>query len=61
NTYLTALEADSSTCYKISGHAVSDNKISVMMRSLPSTCIFLQPELLSIIKLDNYHEFTLKS
>ena len=61
NTYLTALEAESSTSYKISGHAVSDNKIAVMMRSLPSTGIFLQPELLSIKKVDNYQEFTLKS
>ena len=61
NTYLTALEAESSTSYKISGHAVSDNKIAVMMRSLPSTGIFLQPELLSIKKVDNYQEFSLKS
>ena len=61
NTYLTALEAEGPTSYKISGHAVSDNKIAVMMRSLPSTGIFLQPELLSIKKVDNYQEFTLKS
>ena len=61
NTYLTALEAESPTSYKISGHAVIDNKIAVMMRSLPSTGIFLQPELLSIKKVDNYQEFTLKS
>ena len=61
NTYLTALEAESPTNYKISGHAISDNKIAVMMRSLPSTGIFLQPELLSIKKVDNYQEFTLKS
>ena len=61
NTYLTVLEAESPTSYKISGHAVSDNKIAIMMRSLPSTGIFLQPELLSIKKVDNYQEFTLKS
>lgn len=61
NTYLTALKAESPTSYKISGHAISDNKIAVMMRSLPSTGIFLQPELLSIKKVDNYQEFTLKS
>ena len=61
NTYLTALEAESPTSYKISGHAISDNKLAVMMRSLPSTGIFLQPELLSIKKVDNYQEFTLKS
>ena len=61
NTYLTALEAESPTSYKISGHAISDNKIAVMMRFLPSTGIFLQPELLSIKKVDNYQVFTLKS
>lgn len=61
NTYLTALEAESPTSYKISGRAISDNKIAVMMRSLPSTGIFLQPELLNIKKVDNYQEFTLKS
>ena len=61
NTYLTALEAESAASYKISGHAISDNKIAVMMRSLPSTGIFLQPELLSIKKVDNYQDFTLKS
>ena len=61
NTYLTALEAESPTSYKISGHAISDNKIAVMMRSLPSTGIFLQPEVLSMKKVDNYQEFTLKS
>ena len=60
NSYLTALEAESSTSYKITGRASSDNKIPMFMRSLPSTGVFAQPELLSIKKIDNYQEFTLK-
>ena len=59
-SYLTALEAESSTSYKITGRASSDNKIAMFMRSLPSTGVFAQPELLSIKKIDNYQEFTLK-
>ena len=60
NSYLTALEAESSTSYKIMGRASSDNKIAMFMRSLPSTGVFAQPELLSIKKIDNYQEFTLR-
>ena len=60
NSYLTALEAESSTSYKTTGRASSDNKIAMFMRSLPSTGVFAQPELLSIKKIDNYQEFTLK-
>lgn len=60
NSYLTALEAESSISYKITGRASSDNKIAMFMRSLPSTGVFTQPELLSIKKIDNYQEFTLK-
>jgi type IV pilus assembly protein pilN len=60
NSYLTALEAESSISYKITGRASSDNKIAMFMRSLPSTGVFAQPELLSIKKIDNYQEFTLK-
>ncbi|ASK26836.1 PilN domain-containing protein [Neisseria chenwenguii] len=60
NTYLTAIEAESPTSYKVTGHAASDNKIAMLMRSLPSTGVFAQPELLSIKKVDNYQEFTLK-
>ena len=60
NSYLTALEAESSTSYKITGRASSDNKIAMFMRSLPSTGVFAQPELLSIKKIDHYQEFTLK-
>ena len=54
NTYLTALEAENPTTYKVTGRAISDNKIAVFMRALPSTGVFSQPELLSIKKVENY-------
>ncbi|WP_165090407.1 PilN domain-containing protein [Neisseria yangbaofengii] len=60
NTYLTALEAENPTTYKVTGRAISDNKIAVFMRALPSTGVFSQPELLSIKKVENYQEFTLR-
>lgn len=60
NTYLTSIQADSPTGYTITGRASSDNKIAMFMRALPSTGLFSQPELLSIKKIDNYQEFTLK-
>ena len=60
NTYITSLDAENPTSYKITGRAISDNKIAMFMRSLPSTGIFMQPELLEIKKIDNYQEFTLR-
>lgn len=59
-TYLTAISAENPTTYTISGKATSDNKIAMFMRSIPSTGIFMQPELLNIKKVDNAQEFTLK-
>jgi type IV pilus assembly protein pilN len=61
NTYITSLDAENPTSYKITGRAISDNKIAMFMRSLPSTGIFMQPELLEIKKIDNYQEFNVKS
>lgn len=58
--YLTAINAENPTTYTISGKATSDNKIAMFMRSIPSTGIFMQPELLNIKKVDNAQEFTLK-
>ena len=58
--YLTAISAESPTTYTISGKATSDNRIAMFMRSIPSTGVFLQPELLSIKKVDNAQDFTLK-
>ncbi|MDO4907736.1 PilN domain-containing protein [Neisseria sp.] len=59
-TYLTAINAENPTTYTVSGKAASDNKIAMFMRSIPSTGIFMQPELLNIKKVDNAQEFTLK-
>ncbi|OSI10370.1 PilN domain-containing protein [Neisseria sp. Dent CA1/247] len=59
-TYLTAITAENATTYNISGKATSDNKIAMFMRSIPSTGIFMQPELVNIKKVDNAQEFTLK-
>ncbi|QEY25530.1 PilN domain-containing protein [Neisseria zalophi] len=59
-TYLTAITAENPTTYTISGKATSDNKIAMFMRSIPSTGIFMQPELMSIKKVDNTQEFSLK-
>jgi type IV pilus assembly protein pilN len=61
NTYITSLDAENPTSYKITGRAISDNKIAMFMRFLPSTGIFMQPELLEIKKIDNYQEFNVKS
>ena len=61
NTYITSLDAENPTSYTITGRAISDNKIAMFMRSLPSTGIFMQPELLEIKKIDNYQEFNIKS
>ena len=60
NTYLTAVNAENPSTYTITGRAMSDNKIAILMRALPSTGVFSQPELLSIKKNDNYQEFTLR-
>ena len=60
NTYLTAVNAENPSTYTITGRAMSDNKIAMLMRALPSTGVFSQPELLSIKKNDNYQEFTLR-
>ncbi|MCS4534211.1 PilN domain-containing protein [Neisseria montereyensis] len=59
-TYLTAITAENPTTYTISGKATSDNKIAMFMRSIPSTGVFMQPELMSIKKVDNTQEFSLK-
>ena len=60
NTYWTAVDAENPSTYTITGRAMSDNKIAMLMRALPSTGVFSQPELLSIKKNDNYQEFTLR-
>lgn len=58
--YIVDIKPNDNTGYTIDGKAISDNKIAMFMRSLPSTGLFMQPELLSIKKVDNTQDFTLK-
>lgn len=58
--YLTDINAENPITYNINGKATSDNKIAMFMRSIPSTGVFMQPELSNIKKADNAQEFTLK-
>ena len=60
--YLTSIKSEgSSNSYTFTGKAVNNNKIAIFMRSLPSTGIFSQPELLSIKKTGNTQEFVFKA
>ncbi|MBR6877208.1 MAG: PilN domain-containing protein, partial [Neisseriaceae bacterium] len=67
--YITALEVSKKNgrnskenrTYTISGRAVSDNKVALLMTALPSTGVFDQPELLSIKKGDGAQEFSLQA
>lgn len=61
NTYLTSLEADTADSYRLNGRTSSDNRVANMMRAMPNTGIFNQPELLSIKKNNSYQEFTLQA
>lgn len=53
-----AVTADS---YRLSGRTSSDNRVAAMMRAMPNTGIFKQPELLSIKKNNSHQEFTLQA
>ena len=61
NTYLTSLEAVTADSYRLNGRTSSDNRDANMMRAMPNTGIFNQPELLSIKKNNSYQEFTLQA
>ena len=61
NTYLTSLEATTADSYRLNGRTSSDNRVANMMRAMPNTGIFNQPELLSIKKNNSYQEFTLQA
>lgn len=61
NTYLTSLEAVTADSYRLNGRTSSDNRVANMMRAMPNTGIFNQPELLSIKKNNPYQEFTLQA
>lgn len=51
STYLTSLDAVTADSYRLSGRTSSDNRVAAMMRAMPNTGIFKQPELLSIKNL----------
>ena len=61
NTYLTSLEAVTADSYRLNGRTSSDNRVANMMRAMPNTGIFNQPELLSSKKNNSYQEFTLQA
>ena len=61
NTYLTSLEAVTADSYRLNGRTSSDNRVANMMRAMPNTGIFNQPELLRIKKNNSYQEFTLQA
>lgn len=64
--YLLSLKGDASknlvsNKYAITGKAISDNKVAVLMTALPSTGIFEQPELVKIEKTDDGQQFILNA
>ncbi|ENY4774150.1 PilN domain-containing protein [Neisseria gonorrhoeae] len=61
STYLTSLDAITADSYRLSGRTSSDNRVAAMMRAMPNTGIFKQPELLSIKKNNSHQEFTLQA
>lgn len=58
--YLTAITAKDDLQYNINGKAISDSKIAMFMRAIPSTGQFKTPELVSIKKVNDAQEFTLQ-
>ncbi|HGG9732016.1 TPA: PilN domain-containing protein [Neisseria meningitidis] len=61
STYLTSLDTVTADSYRLSGRTSSDNRVAAMMRAMPNTGIFKQPELLSIKKNNSHQEFTLQA
>lgn len=61
SAYLTSLDAVTADSYRLSGRTSSDNRVAAMMRAMPNTGIFKQPELLSIKKNNSHQEFTLQA
>lgn len=69
-TYLTSLTLDNKdknaknntgNNYLLNGKAISDNKIALLMKALPSTGMLEQPELKSIKKSNDAQDFVLAS
>ena len=59
--FLLSVSSTNEKSYEIKGKASSDNRIAMFMKSLPSTMVFGQPELLGIKKTDNGQEFVVKA
>ena len=59
--FLLSISSANEKSYEIKGKASSDNRIAMFMKSLPSTMVFGQPELLGIKKTDNGQEFVVKA
>ena len=59
--FLISASSSNEKNYEIKGKASSDNRIAMFMKSLPSTMLFEQPELLEIKKTDNGQDFVIKS
>ena len=59
--FLLSVSSSDEKSYEIKGKASSDNRIAMFMKSLPSTMLFEQPELLEIKKTDNGQDFIIKS
>ena len=59
--FLFSVSSSDEKNYEIKGKASSDNRIAMFMKSLPSTMLFEQPELLEIKKTDNGQDFVIKS
>ena len=59
--FLISVSSSNEKNYEIKGKASSDNRIAMFMKSLPSTMLFEQPELLEIKKTDNGQDFVIKS
>ena len=59
--YLTSIEGDAKNNYKLSGKAVSDSKVALFMKNLPSTGVFEIPQLTSINKQPDAQEFVLNA
>ena len=60
--YLTAITGDDANPdnYSISGKAISDSKIAMFMRAIPSTGLFNSAELDNIKKVNDEQEFVVK-
>ena len=60
--YLTAITGDDANPdnYSISGKAISDSKIAMFMRAIPSTGMFNSAELDNIKKVNDAQEFVVK-